>query len=165
MLDENMINRILDVDWLSNVGNVTDVRSSNYAILKVESEDVVNECMKSMRWENSMLEFMNNMFESLFKINKLGKDEYNNVLNYVKSVCIPEILGRLVISSSKLDIDLLKSDFSHTLIPILITVYYDKKGFKELPTPLLEMYEVIKGGNLPCGWLGKIGTGGTLLIY
>lgn len=165
MLDEQMIDRILDVDWLSNVGNVTDVRSSSYAIIRVESEDVVNECMKSMRWENSMLEFLNELFDSLFKINKLEKDEYNNVLNYVKNVCIPEILGKIVINSIKLDIDLVKSDLYHTLIPVLTAVYYDKKGFKELPTPLLEMYEVIKGGNLPCGWLGRIGRGGTLLIY
>lgn len=165
MLDEQMIDRILDVDWLSNVGNVTDVRSSSYAIIRVESEDVVNECMKSMRWENSMLEFLNELFDSLFKINKLGKDDYANVSDYVKDVIVKDVLCDIKINSSQVDVIEVKSDLMHTLIPVVLAVYYDKKGFKELPTPLLEMYEVIKGGNLPCGWLGRIGRGGTLLIY
>lgn len=163
MVKEYYFDDVFSIDWLSNVGNDTLLTCKNFHNLNIavvdKFENNLEKSSESLRWINTLVEFSNEIFE-FNKENELS-NLYNELVLYIKSTVMPKLMEVLKNKYSSNLIEL----FNYVIVLPLICMYYKKEGFENIPCSFLDFYKILENGNLPCGWLGKIGRGGTLITY
>jgi hypothetical protein len=149
-----VIEQIRDVDLFANLGKPTTLEVSSFPhVHQLSSLDQVEENLKSLQWENFMLETRNGISlylhykfpNQLLNWNVITK-QYKTQLHHFEPALstLPESLKTIVPDS-----------FNWNILAACMESHY-RKTAKHLPLFFTHLLTVYKAGHLPCGWLGAI---------
>jgi hypothetical protein len=162
-ISEDMVNRINNINFFHNCGNVLNYDSS-MNIKYVESWKAAESYYTDPNWETTTLEAGNRLTVYLSKnYPNLYNQKWNEIVRSAKSSIIKEMLPALVEYTEKhlLNSELIESVKWDILSAVMEYVY---KDYSKEHTFFLTLLEIYEAGNFPCGWIGTWPEG-SLVVY
>ena len=155
-LDQTLINRILNIDFLSNVGE----KYKDY-IVEANVKNV-DKHISTLKWENICLDESGDVSGFLAKNHSDKFQIWNDLVKEAKKLLLPGLEEKLnfLIDKNMLTVKI-KQDILFNIIGIVVIGAYKEYVKSPFYNELLEIYEA---GYIPYGWKGKY-PGGSMYVY
>ncbi|MBS9429828.1 hypothetical protein CE143_15995 [Photorhabdus luminescens] len=156
-ISSHSMNRLLSIDWFSNVGNQLKIPS----IKIVKSSSDANQYISAPEWEDVTLEAANDISGFLAINHSIVFQNWNNIAKDAKIFLEKEVIEKIP-DIDGFDTLILSQCVSWDIVHYLIEDTYKDK----LKKPLFfeKLIEVYESGHLPCGWDGEW-PNGNLIVY
>ncbi|MCY8232251.1 hypothetical protein [Priestia endophytica] len=161
-LNEEVIHKVLQIDWLSNCGREGSL-PKHLPFSTLGNQKAVKKSIDSVKWENVRLEEVNNLTGFLAKNHSdVFNGYWNTLVMEIKHNILPDVHVKAMANIVKHNLPLnilhnVEYDAVNILMVLSYREYYESKFYNML-------YEVYATGHLPCGWNGKYPRG-NLLVY
>lgn len=155
-LDQTLVNRILNIDFLSNV----EEKYKDYIVEKDVKK--AEKQISTLKWENICLEESGDITGYLSQNHQEADKLWNILTQEAKELLLPSLEEKLdfLIDENMLTVKI-KQDILFNIIGIVVIDAYKEYVKSPFYSELLEIYEA---GYIPCGWKGKY-PGGSMYVY
>lgn len=142
-----------NINWFKNCGIEVDINNCKFHYNQVSNIKNVEKEIKSLKWENVIIEAQNRLVSYLRTFHPENHKEWNSIMDFA------------IDNFNNIKTSLLEKCKEHNLPEYFVTsvrtiylrIYaelYYSIHLKDIPYFFIDLFEVLKQGKIPCGWDG-----------
>jgi hypothetical protein len=163
VLDQAFLQDVASTEWFINCGR--SLPATNSSFMKVASwQEVAKRCIEPA-WDDALLEARNELTEFLHKNYLNDYQRWNEITEAAKAACVVPLTD-LVWKPFAMK-QSLPEQFVHSVqwIVLAAIMEHEYRGSLGRPTFFLDLFSVLRGGHVPCGWSGSPFPLGTPCVF